>query len=195
MIRDKPLHNFFFEYDRDRFFSNLDTFCTPWIDVCVILHLARCYQPRAFLEIGTHRGVTTRILADRFPDMKITTVDPGDQVEPERRPSNQAAEFLPQDEIGELVCDRANVEIIKKPFGEIDWSGQSFEMIFVDGNHDLQPVLEDSRLALKLLTDPGVIVWHDYNNVKDVNTALDQLNLNQEIVSLHNTWVAYLDTH
>ena len=102
---------------------------------------------------------------------------------------------MPQDEIGELVCDRANVEIIKKPFGEIDWSGQSFEMIFVDGNHDLQPVLEDSRLALKLLTDPGVIVWHDYNNVKDVNTALDQLNLNQEIVSLHNTWVAYLDTH
>lgn len=195
MVRDKPLHNFLFETDPSGFYDGLDTYCTPWIDVCVILHLIRRYGPTRFLEVGTHWGVTTRILATKFPELKITTVDPGDKVPLEDRPANQSAEFLPQHEIGKLVLDYNNVEVIREPFTSVDWGSRRFEMIFVDGNHSLPHVFEDSRLALSLVTDPGVIIWHDYNNVADVNTALELVNIQKPIVSLHNTWVAYLDTH
>lgn len=195
MLRDKPLHNFFFETDPSGFYGDLDCFCTPWIDTCVLLHLVRRYQPRRFLEVGTHRGFTTRTLARRFPEMTIVTVDPGDRVPLIERPDNQLEEFLRQEEIGELAAPFPNVRIVKERFREVAWGDERFEMAFIDGNHTLAEVVADSRLTLRLLTSPGVVVWHDYNNVQDVNLALEQLNLDGDIVSIHNTWVAYYDTH
>jgi predicted O-methyltransferase YrrM len=161
MVQDKPLHNFLLETDPDGFYDDLSCFHTPWIDVCVLLHLVRRYRPSRFLEIGTHRGVTTQILAERFPEMAIVTVDPGDQIPMSERPPIQLPEFLPQDQIGELVRDHANVTILRQRFRDVDWGDQRFEMLFVDGNHRLPQVLEDSHLALKLVTSPGVIAWHD----------------------------------
>jgi hypothetical protein len=67
--------------------------------------------------------------------------------------------------------------------------------IFIDGNHSLSSVLADSRLAWRLVTKPGVIVWHDVNNVKSVNDALEMFAADHTIVTLHNTWIGYLDTH
>lgn len=196
MLRDIPLHNFLFETDPDGFYQNLDCYCTPWIDVCVLLHLVRRYRPARFLEIGTHRGHTTRILAEKFPSMSIDTVDPGDQIAPESRPANQSEEYLGLDEVGVLVRDAPNVRVHKREFHRVEWpKDQRFEMIFIDGNHTLEWVLKDSHLALRLLTDPGVIVWHDCHNVPDVNLALEQLEWKSPIVSVHNTWMAYLDTH
>ena len=37
-----------------------------------------------------------------------------------------------------------------------------FDLIFVDGSHRLEHVVEDSRLALELLASGGIVVWHDY---------------------------------
>lgn len=195
MVRDSPLHNFLFETDPDGFYEGLSTFCTPWIDVCVLLHIVRRRRPNRFLEIGTHRGHTCRIIAEKFPEMQVTTVDPGDQIFASDRPFNQFGEYLPQDEIGELVAGHRNVEIIRRRFEDIEWGHARFEMIFIDGNHTLNSVLADSRLALRLVTNPGVIVWHDVNNVKSVNEALEMFAADHTIVTLHNTWIGYLDTH
>jgi predicted O-methyltransferase YrrM len=194
MVRDKPLHNFLFETELEGFYRQLDCFCTPWIDTCVLLHLVRFHRPARFLEIGTHRGFTTRTLAARFPEMSIVTVDPGDSVPAGERPPNQVGEFLPHEQVGELVTGLANVRVIKKRFRDVAWDGERFEMIFIDGDHTLAEVLADSHLALRLVTSPGVVVWHDYNNVPDVNLALEQLHLSGDVVWLHNTWMAYYDT-
>jgi predicted O-methyltransferase YrrM len=191
MLRDKPLHNYLFDTDSSGFYKDMQTWCTPWIDVCCLLHLIRFIKPKTFLEIGTHRGYTTRIIADRFPDLAITTCDPGDQVAPDSRPSNQTGEYLSQSQIGERVTGRPNVRIIKQSCHDIAWDDQKFDMIFVDGNHTLNAVTADSILALKLLAPDGAIMWHDVNNVQDVNTALAQLDIPGDIVSIHNTWVAY----
>jgi len=195
MIREQPLHLFLLLTDREQLYDNLECPWTPWVDVCVLLHLVRRYRPARFLEIGTHRGHTTRILADRFPEMSITTVDPGDQVPSSERPAIQCAEYLPQSQIGELVGGRHNVTILKQPFQEIDFGGEAFEMIFIDGNHFLPHVLDDSLLALRLLASFGVVVWHDYNHIGDVNLALDQLPIRDRIVSLAGTWTAFYDSH
>ena len=194
MIRDLPLHNFLFQTDPDGFYNGLHCFCTPWIDVCVLLHLIRRYRPKRFLEVGTHRGFTTRILSEKFPVMSIVTVDPGDQIPRELRPENQVGEYLPASQVGELVRDRANVEVIPRPFRDVDWNHSQFDMVFIDGNHSYSEVLADSHLAMKLVKHPGIIAWHDFNNVADVNRALGQLALNGPIVSLHNTWMAYWST-
>jgi predicted O-methyltransferase YrrM len=194
MLRDKPLHNFLFETDDSGFYDNLDTWCTPWIDTCCLLHLIRKSKPQTFLEVGTHRGYTTRIIAHRFPNVEIVTVDPGDKVPVSERPDNQKDEFLPQDKIGELVNCLPNVTIIKEAFSDIDWGGSKFGVIFLDGNHSYEHVLSDSRLAIRLLDSRGILVWHDYGNVPDVGKALAELTTVHDIVAIHNTWIAYLMT-
>lgn len=195
MIRDKPLHNFLFETDPSGFYRNLDTWCTPWIDVCCLLHLIRFHKPRTLLEIGTHKGYTTRILAGRFPDMSIVTVDPGNSVPDKERPENQKGEYLPKDQVGMLVSGMSNVEVIKRKIEDVDFSGRKFDFIFVDGNHQFEHVLSSSKIAFSLVNTPGTIVWHDFNNVKEVNSAILSMNTPSEVVWIHNTWIAYHDTH
>lgn len=194
MVQEQALHTFLLETDRDLFYRNEQGPSTPWIDLCAVLHLLRRYQPARFLEVGTHRGHTARIIAQRFPNTSIITVDPGDQIPSEDRPEVQAAEYLPQEQIGELVSEAVNVRVIKRSFQEIDWGDARFDMIFIDGNHFLPHVLEDSMLALRLLASPGVVIWHDYNHIPDVNIALDRLPVSHRIVSLTGTWTAYYDT-
>lgn len=195
MIQEKPLPHFLFENDPAQFFDDLQCPYTPWLDTCVLLHFARRYRPGRFLEIGTHRGSTTRALAERFPEMTIVTVDPGDQVPLHQRPGLQLPEFLPQAQIGELARDLANVRVVKQPFQEIVWGEQRFDMIFIDGNHFLPHVLDDSLLALRLLESPGVIVWHDFNHIGDVNQAVEQLPVADRVVALAGTWIAFYDSH
>lgn len=195
MFRDKPLHNFLFETDETGFYKNLSVFCTPWIDQCCLLHLIRRYRPARFLEVGTHRGMTTKTIAEKFPKMEITTVDPGDRIPNVERPRNQAGEYLPTVEVGVLCRDKSNVRQVIGSFSNLNWTGQQFEMIFIDGNHSYEAVLQDSQVALQLVTNPGVIVWHDVKNVRDVELALRQLKTPRDICHIHNTWIAYHDTH
>lgn len=195
MVKTKPLTNFLFETDPDGFYSDLSCSCTPWIDVCVILHLVRRYKPDRFLEIGTHRGVTTRTLAEKFPHMQIVTVDPGDQIAATDRPRNQVTEYLPQAEIGECVTTHGNVTVLKQRLEEIEFGKQRFDMVFIDGDHRFSAVLRDTRIALRLVEDPGILIWHDYGNVKDVEIALDTLNLSGSIIAIQDTWIAFYSTY
>lgn len=193
MIRDKPLHNFLFETDETDFYKNLNTWCTPWIDVCCILNLIRFHKPKTFLEIGTHYGHTTNIISDKFPNLKITTVDPGDQVNSDKRSPFQGAEYLAQNEIGKMFIGKQNINLIKKNFHDITFD-EKFDFIFIDGDHTYSAVIKDTQKALSLLNENGVIVWHDWENVKDVNAALNEFNLDKPIIYLHNTWIAYYES-
>lgn len=193
MIRDKPLHNFLFEMDENNFYKNLNTFCTPWIDVCCILSLIRYHKPKNLLEIGTHYGHTTKIISDKFPELKITTVDPGDKILGDKRSYFQTQEYLPQHEIGKMFNGNMNINLIKQDFHDISFT-EKFDFIFIDGDHTYSAVIKDTQRALQLLNNNGVIVWHDWDNVKDVNAALNEFNLPKPIIYLHNTWIAYYES-
>jgi predicted O-methyltransferase YrrM len=52
----------------------------------------------------------------------------------------------------------------------------SIDFVFVDGSHSYEYVLNDSRVALRLLKkNGGIIVWHDYDSWEGVTRALDEL--------------------
>jgi predicted O-methyltransferase YrrM len=192
MIEDKPLRNFLFETDETGLYNNIQSWGTPWIDICCILHLIKWKKPKTFLEVGVCAGHTTRILAQKFPDMVITGIDPGDQVAPGDRPSIQINEYLQQDKIGELVNGYPNVTIIKEKFRDVNWT-QKFDFIFIDANHSYNEVIQDSNLAFKLVNNNGIIIWHDYGNIPDVKKALEQLVTKKNIIYIHHTWIAFTE--
>ena len=50
-------------------------------------------------------------------------------------------------------------------------------MVFVDGVHSFEYVMNDSKIAFKLLrNEKGLIIWHDYNSSHPgVTKALNKL--------------------
>lgn len=39
---------------------------------------------------------------------------------------------------------------------------QTFDSILIDGGHDKSTCISDSKLALSLLSEPGLVIWHDF---------------------------------
>lgn len=198
-MRTKPFSEFFYasaltQYDVMKYYVN--KMYTPAVDVVTLLHLISTYKPKTLLEIGTNQGQTTQIIADNFPELRITTCDPGDQIAAANRNDPQNSEHLPQAEIGARVAGYANVEVIKKAFTDIDWAARRFDFIFIDGDHSYDAVLRDSRLAAKLINHPGVIVWHDVNNteVPGVKKALSELTELGAVTHVDGTMIGYRAT-
>ena len=69
------------------------------------------------------------------------------------------------------------------------------DFAFIDGGHDLEHVLNDSRKAYDALAPGGWLVWHDFNSpvpwVK-VREAIERLGFAEPVVHVEGTEVAFL---
>jgi predicted O-methyltransferase YrrM len=121
----------------------------PLNDMLFLLNLAKGRRVKRILEVGTYRARTSYALHMNCPDAAIISYDIQTLDSPYR------AELL----------KKANVEL-----RHASYAGSAaalcreprFDLIFVDGSHRLDHVVEDSRLALELVDASGIVVWHDY---------------------------------
>ena len=150
------------------------------LELLVLARLVRELGPRQVFENGTFDGRTTLALATNAPDdARVYTLD------------------LPAESSTALAIERSERAFVEKPvsgarfigtdaarkitqlFGDsatFDFSSYHAELIFVDGSHAYEYVLNDSTRALGMLGDSrGVIVWHDYGEWPGVTRALDEL--------------------
>lgn len=134
-----------------------------------IAAMVKILQPKKIFEFGTFDGRTTLQMALNSPHAKIYTLDlPMDNIEsilnvlPEpdekcvlRRPQVKCFHnHSTSDMIIELIGDSRTFDF--SPFiGRIDF-------VFVDGAHSMSFVKSDTENALKMLSQNGIIVWHDY---------------------------------
>ncbi|NJN39868.1 MAG: class I SAM-dependent methyltransferase [Gammaproteobacteria bacterium] len=51
----------------------------------------------------------------------------------------------------------------------------SCSLVFVDGSHDYDYLMSDTRAAMEMAKRGGVVVWHDYGVWGDVTRGLDEL--------------------
>ena len=69
------------------------------------------------------------------------------------------------------------------------------DFAFIDGGHDLEQVLNDSRKAYDALAAGGWLVWHDFNSpvpwVK-VREAIERLGFAEPVFHVEGTQVAFL---
>lgn len=171
----------------------------PISELAILNLLAKQYNPNSIFEIGTFDGRATLNLAvNSLPDAKVYTIDlptdtpvylalpitSGDKVyidknvRGERFRNKDKNEFPEKNKIVQLYGDTATFDFTPY-FNKID-------MVFVDGAHSYEYVLNDSKIALKLLRgDKGVIIWHDYASYWDgVTAALNELQLQNPRLNL-----------
>ena len=170
---------------------------TPDNDLsCIFHYFDNC--PGDILEIGCNSGVTTKKLAERYPERKVFGIDSRNSYLT-MHPSQHGE--CPQNTVGHLARDLPNVSIIDglSPLHLLDYAEKlkNVRCVFVDGDHSYAGVSADTYWLLGFLPPvDNVILWHDYyDNAPNwcrVKAVVDQLFPIYNIITPANTHLAVL---
>lgn len=161
--------------------------------------LCNIVAPKKIFEIGTFQGYSSLILAMNAPKARIYTLDlpkGGPKTRFSLGRSNAAyvgyagrlafegTKYAPK--ITCLHGDSASFDF--SPFKE------DIDFVFVDGAHTYQYTKNDTRKALSILKEDGVIVWHDYNPYYWLGTvrSLDELAKKRELYHIKGTYLVFM---
>jgi predicted O-methyltransferase YrrM len=179
---------------------NMEAIVTRPNETQILATLTCELEPKTIFEIGTYNGFTTLHFAyNSSADSKIYTLD-------------LPPDFEVTDKIHYSYDDLLVVELSKKniarrvykndPMGRkiIELFGDSekfdyspyygkIDMVFIDGNHSYPYVKSDTENAFKMLSDQGVIIWHDFDYIihRDVFKYLNRLSEEYKIYSIPHT--------
>jgi hypothetical protein len=121
----------------------------PLADLLFLLNLAKGRQAKRILEVGTFRARTTCALHLNCPEAAIVSYD----IQVLDSAYRRALLKAPNVQLRHASFAGSAADLRREPL---------FDLIFVDGSHEFEHVVADSRLALELLAPGGIIVWHDY---------------------------------
>lgn len=136
--------------------------------VCLIDLIER-YNCKSVLEIGTWEGQTGLLLwlHPNVKKFKAIDIHKGMKVpyaHPVHHTNKVKKEFMGH----YLNNTNTSIDFIDTmKWNPLQWKKKEghFDMIFIDGNHSLEHVRNDTLKALKL--KPKIIVWHDVAHVDD----------------------------
>jgi predicted O-methyltransferase YrrM len=139
-------------------FAFLDGGSLP-TDLALLKALATRIGAETYFEIGTWRGESVANVASTVP--RCYTLNLADE-ELKRRQ-------LPPEYIGLHRHFSKNMSNITHLFGDsrtFDFSAYEgkMDLVFVDGDHHFDSVVNDTKIAFRLIKKGGAIVWHDYSN-------------------------------
>jgi predicted O-methyltransferase YrrM len=127
-------------------------------DLALLRALARQFKDCTYFEIGTWRGES---VANLSPLARYcVTMDLPDE---EKRASGMSHEYIQQHAV--LSKHLENVRHLKANSFHYDFTepGQKFDLIFIDGDHHYEAVLNDTKKVFAhLVHKDSIVVWHDY---------------------------------
>ena len=150
------------------------------LELLVLARLVHERRPRRLFEIGTFDGRTTLTLATNAPpDAIVYTLDLPPTAATAHATERSERAFIDKPESGARFRGTPVANMIRQLYGDsatFDFRPYAAELVFVDGSHAYEYVLNDSERALGMLGDTsGLIVWHDYGEWSGVTRALDHL--------------------
>lgn len=143
------------EVSADTFFLDGSSMIT---DIRLLQTLAARNDIKNYLEIGTWRGESVHNVAKIIPD--CTTINlPAEEM----KRMGLEKKYVEQ----HAVLSRKNPSIkhIGANTKTFDFSGlsQNYDLIFIDGDHSYDMVLNDTQKVFRhLVHEKTIVVWHDY---------------------------------
>ena len=132
------------------------------------------FKPLVFVEIGVHRNgsnSSTHIIHSNMNDRGIYLgIDLEDK------------SYLNKDNIYTLKCNSSNYDQVVSYMRSIGI--EKIDLLFIDGWHSINQVLKDWEYV-NLLSDNGVVVFHDVTAHPGPKTFIDNLDREKYIVKLH----------
>jgi predicted O-methyltransferase YrrM len=151
------------------------------------------------LEIGSYKGKST-VAWLQACSSRIVAIEPfcGPPEVPELTGVSTEQDFLNNTK---QYCDQ--IRLIKKysnnPSIHDDLLNQTFDIVFIDGDHSYEAVVNDIKLALQYVIKNGLIVLHDYwinaaSNFKFKglsNAVHEYLMYKRRFLSLHRSLIVF----
>lgn len=136
--------------------------------------ITRALKPRKIFEIGTFRGRTALNFAlNSCEECVIYTLDlpAGEMGDTLAAADNRLTHMREPDadyrdsdvshKIQQLYGDSATYDF--SPYAD------NIDIVFVDGGHTYDLVVNDTKVALSMCRSGGMILWHDFANYGDYN--------------------------
>jgi len=127
-------------------------------------------RPIRYLEIGAHCGINLVCVAASYaehPDSQLYGIDPWEDYE--EYPEYKGVQITHYDACKKNINMFPNIEskiqTIKGYSHEVlpTFEQNFFDIIYIDGNHQPEYVLEDGVLAYRKLKPGGILIFDDYN--------------------------------
>jgi predicted O-methyltransferase YrrM len=128
------------------------------VDIALLKALARKYEVKDYLEVGTWRGESAANVASVVEN--CYTLNLPDE---ELRKMGLSSEYI----LSHRFFSRkiSNVIHLQGHSHTFDFEGlgKKFDMVFIDGDHHYESVKKDTSTAFNIIkNESSIIVWHDY---------------------------------
>lgn len=134
-------------------------------DAETVAAVCRNIGPDNILEIGTSKGMGTKLIAENANDSTVFTINIlPDEIE-SGKGGSKTTWALAKEEIG-IEYRKAGLDNVKQIFANTkSWEPDIGEIgaAYIDGCHDKDFVYSDTIKALSIMKKGGVIMWHDFN--------------------------------
>lgn len=161
----------------------------------VLVALVRSVQPKAVLEFGVNEGRTAKAILQNVQGIESYQ---GIDVLPGYVPAMAVQRREVPAKPGWMAAGEDRFELILRRNGSRDLAVEDLkpcDAAFIDGDHGWQGVLNDTLLCQKLVRPGGIVIWHDYHGLGnvDVRDVLDLMHAHGVgIRHVENTWLAFL---
>jgi predicted O-methyltransferase YrrM len=172
----------------------------PISDRIALGSLAAYFEPiKNILEIGTFNGETARLLAMNAPQASVYTIDlplkKNENIIKEMTAAN--IEATNSRSTGIAYRGTAEHSRIIQLFGDsrsFDFKTECpvFDMVFIDGGHDLEFVEKDTLHALNITRPGGLIVWHDCTTSYPDVVRIVKRFVDKGAKKIRNTQIAFM---
>ena len=125
-------------------------------------------RPVNYLEIGAFYGANILSVANTYglhPDSKLYCVDPWQDYEHYPEYKNEQPKIL--EAFLKNVENSGNKHkiVTKRGYSNVEvpkFEDEFFDIIYIDGNHEPEYVLEDAILSFRKLKKGGILIFDDY---------------------------------
>jgi predicted O-methyltransferase YrrM len=185
--------------------SSIEFAAATVLDRVALAALVRRQRPQRVFEIGTFRGVTAITMAANAPSDAIvytldlppalTAADVANRYGKTTSGFHRMAAAGVSRDVGRVLSSHTTGCRIEQLLGDsasmdFDTFHDTIDLFFVDGCHDYEAALGDTRTAWRCLRAGGLLVWHDYP-WPDVQTAIRDAALGVPVTCIRDTNLAF----
>jgi hypothetical protein len=136
-------------------------------ELVILARITKTQAPRAIFEMGSYDGLTTAVfLLNAPPDSKIYSLDLPPQAVADEEIIESDKDLVAARQLGaipkaiglnhytQLLCDTMKFD--PAPYAN------TIDLGLVDAAHDLEHVRNDTTKMAAMMTDTGLVFWHDY---------------------------------
>lgn len=156
---------------------------TGWKDKQTLLKVINLFEKYKYCEIGSFLGgsLTPHLMSDKC--LEILSIDDRGRIQQDERGIDYSYEKITSqmmiDNLKKVNLNLEKLTVFDKSIEHLPVFEKKYDLVFIDGEHTDISCFRDFLYSMKLVTDTGIIMFHDSTIVyKGIQASLIYLQAN-----------------